>query len=125
KPSVRRAKCDQFVGLRVESHVETDLRKPMMNSFTAQPAPPSPSASNLMKPWRVWIPLLLLPLMPIARLIPGMIEDAPANIWMVSAFGPVLVSLAIVLWFCAVSRARWWERLVGVICIVIILVVML
>jgi hypothetical protein len=79
--------------------------------------------ANPTKPWRVWIPLLLLPLMLVARFVPDMIQDPPANIWMVSAFGPVLVSLAILSWFVAVSRARWWERLLGVICIVVILAV--
>lgn len=73
-----------------------------------------------MKPWRLWIPLLLLPLMILARFVPGLIKDPPANIWMVSAFGPALVSLLILLWFCAVSRARWWERLLGAMCLVLI-----
>ena len=76
-------------------------------------------------PWRVWIPLLLLPLMLVARFVPDMIQDPPANIWMVSAFGPVLVGLAILLWFVAVSRARWWERLVGAIGVVLIPAVVL
>lgn len=41
---------------------------------------------------------------------------------MVSAFGPVLVSLAILVWFTLASRARWWERLAGLIGIVLLLV---
>lgn len=92
-----------------------------MSSPTTPPESQAPSAANPMKPWRVWIPLLLLPWMVVSRFVPDMIEDPPANIWMVSAFGPVLVSLAILLWFGLVSRARWWERLLGVIFIVLIL----
>src|SRR5437868_1379781 len=88
----------------------------------ANPSATNPSTTISWKPWRVWIPLLLLPWMIVARLVPGMIQSAPANIWMVSAFGPLLVSLAILLWFCLVSRARWWERLLGMISIVVILV---
>src|SRR4051794_19917232 len=91
----------------------------------ANPIAKNPSATNSWKPWRVWILLLLLPWMIIARLIPGLIQNAPANIWVVSAFGPLLVSLAILLWFCLVSRARWWERLLGLISIVIILAVVM
>lgn len=92
-----------------------------MNTATKHPeSQPQKPALNPMKPWRVWIPLLLLPLMLLARFVPSLIKDPPANIWMVGAFGPVLVSLAILLWFCAVSRARWWERLLGGICLVLI-----
>src|SRR6478736_4146366 len=87
------------------------------------PAAADPIATNPWKPWRVWIPLLLLPGMIIARLVPGLIQNAPANIWMVSAFGPLLVSLVILLWFGLASRARWWERLLGMISIVVILAV--
>ena len=93
----------------------------IMNTATTRPdSQPQKPALNPMKTWRVWIPLLLLPLMILARFIPGLIPDPPANIWMVSAFGPLLVSLLILLWFCAVSRARWWERLLGAICLVLI-----
>ena len=91
-----------------------------MKSATTPAESPPPSALKPMKPWRVWIPLILFPLMLLARFVPGLIQDPPENIWMVGAFGPVLVSLAILLWFCAVSRARWWERLLGAICLVLI-----
>src|SRR3954470_20610913 len=43
-----------------------------------------------------------------------MMSDPPANIWMVSAVGPLLVGLAIGLWFLALIWARWWERVLGV-----------
>jgi outer membrane protein assembly factor BamB len=92
-----------------------------MQDSATSPEPQSASFVNPMKPMRIWIPLLLLPLMVIARFVPDIIQDPPANIWMVGAFGPVLLSLAILLWFVLVSRARWWERLLGVICIVLIL----
>lgn len=87
-------------------------------------ANPSPTPS-VMKPWRVWIPLFLLPWMIVARLIPGLIQDGPANIWMVAAFGPILVGFLILLWFACVSRARWWERLLGIVCIVVLLVALI
>lgn len=93
-----------------------------MSTTATPPKSPSKPAASLMKPWRIWIPLLLLPLMVAARFVPDMLQDPPAKIWMVSAFGPLLVSLAILLWFCLVSRARWWERLLGVFGIVLLLV---
>lgn len=91
----------------------------------ADPVVSSPTVTNPWKPWRVWIPLFLLPWMIVARLVPGLLQNAPANIWMVSAFGPLLVSLAILLWFGLASRARWWERLLGVTLIIGILAVVL
>jgi hypothetical protein len=95
-----------------------------MNDATKHPESKPQSVANPMKPWRVWILLLLLPLMIVARFVPDMIPEPPANIWMVSAFGPLLVSLAIFLWLVLVSRARWWERLLGPVCIVLLLVVL-
>jgi outer membrane protein assembly factor BamB len=86
--------------------------------------PPKP-VDNPMKPWRVWVPLLLLVLMVVARFVPGMIPNGPANIWMVSAFGPLLLSLVILFWLGLASRARWWERLLGIACIILILVVVI
>ena len=93
-----------------------------MNTSTKPVEPQAKPAANLMKPWRIWIPLLLLLLMLAAPFVPNLFQEPPANIWMVSAFGPVLVGLAILLWFCLVSRARWWERVLGMICIVLLLV---
>jgi hypothetical protein len=88
--------------------------------YVADPVPANP-----WKPWRVWIPLVLLPWMIIARFVPSLIQNAPANIWMVAAFGPLLVSLLILLWFGLVSRAVWWERIVGITALVILLVVLI
>lgn len=93
----------------------------MHDSAKPEPKPPKPEA-NPLNPWRIWIPAVLLPLMIVARFVPDMVQDPPANIWMVSAFGPVLVSLLILLWLLLISRARWWERLLGVVSIVLLLV---
>ncbi len=78
--------------------------------------PPAPNASHdhsKWKPLRVWIPMILLPLMVLLRFVPKLIEDGPSTIWMASAFGPFLIALLIVLWWMLLSRARWQERLVG------------
>lgn len=94
----------------------------MSEAQPSKEAPPSKPAADPTKPWRVWMPLVLLLLMFVARAIPDLLPNPPANIWLVSAFGPLLASLGILLWLALVSRARWWERLMGVISIVLILV---
>ncbi|MFN3189725.1 MAG: PQQ-binding-like beta-propeller repeat protein [Aureliella sp.] len=71
-----------------------------------------------LRPLRAWIPALLIVAMVACRFIPGMIENAPAMIWMVSAFGPFLLGIGVVLWWLTLSRASWPERLIGVIGIV-------
>jgi hypothetical protein len=54
----------------------------------------STAVPNHYKPLRVWIPMLLLPLMVLARFVPDLIPDGPAGTWMFSAFGPFLISVA-------------------------------
>ncbi|MFK7737464.1 MAG: PQQ-binding-like beta-propeller repeat protein [Pirellulaceae bacterium] len=76
----------------------------------------NPSAETpAVKPLRIWIPVLLVGGMIFCRFVPGLIENAPGSIWMVAAFGPMLLGLGIILWWLALSRARWSERLIGVI----------
>ena len=76
------------------------------------------SLAEKWKPLRVWpvVPLLLG--MVAARYIPTQIEDGPSMLWAVVAFGPLLMSLLIVLWWLIASRARWFERLLGLVGIV-------
>ena len=70
------------------------------------------------RPLRIWIPILLLPLMVFMRFVPGLVPDGPSMIWMASAFGPFLVGLLIMLWWLLASRARWFERILGVLGVV-------
>ena len=67
------------------------------------------------RPLRIWIPCLLIALMLVARFVPGLIQNGPAMIWMVAAFGPMLLGLLIVLWWLLLSRASWKERVVGLV----------
>ncbi len=92
-----------------------------VSSVTADQPIPSPQLNQL-KPLRAWIPAMLLPLMLLARFIPGLVEDGPAMIWAVAAFGPFLISAAIVLWWLFASRASWREKLIGLIGLVVIAV---
>ena len=66
------------------------------------------------RPLRIWIPILLLPLMLLMRFIPDLVPNGPSMIWMSSAFGPLLVGLLVMLWWLFISRARWFERLLGI-----------
>jgi len=65
------------------------------------------------RPLRIWPPIVLLGLMALARFVPTIIENGPANIWMIPAFVPTLGGLLIMVWWLAASRARWHERLIG------------
>lgn len=62
---------------------------------------------------RIWIPAVLLVLMVVCRYIPGMVNDGPPMLWMVAAFGPMLLSFLVLLWWVALSRATVLERVVG------------
>jgi hypothetical protein len=74
----------------------------------------TPAEQGDFQPLRTWIPLMLLPGMVLARFIPGLVPDGPSMIWMSSAFGPLLIGLLIMVWWLLASRARWYERLLGV-----------
>lgn len=81
----------------------------------------SPS-SNGYRPLRIWIPLILLTFMGLAKFVADWVEDGPSMIWMVPAFGPMVGGLIIVIWWLTVSRARWTERLAGLLGIFLIIV---
>ena len=64
-------------------------------------------------PLRVWIPILLILGMILARVIPSVINNGPTHLWMSPTFGPALCGILILLWWITLSRARWTERIVG------------
>jgi outer membrane protein assembly factor BamB len=66
---------------------------------------------------RLWIPALLVPMMIVARFFPGWFPEIPM-VWMVGAFVPGLLAIFIVIWWLTFSKARWNERLVGLVGIV-------
>lgn len=74
----------------------------------------APAPDTRFKPLRTWIPLLLLPVMASMRFISGLVQNGPSAIWMASAFGPFLVGVLVIGWWLVASRARWFERLLGV-----------
>lgn len=66
-------------------------------------------------PLRWWIAALLLPGMPILKFLPDWIENGPAQLWMTAAFGPLLIGLALILWWLLLSRSQLMERIVAAI----------
>ncbi len=63
---------------------------------------------------RVWIPVILVLLMVVARYFSVWFPEMPM-VWMVGAFVPALLGILILLWWLTLSRATWVERLVGLI----------
>lgn len=83
------------------------------------PASKEPNAEGKKKsgyqPLRIWPVVVLLAMMLTARYLPSMIQDGPPTIWMLAAFGPLLCSLVISLWWISFSRATWVERILGIV----------
>ncbi len=75
----------------------------------AQPTDASP-----WRPLRTWIPMVLVPAMGFMRFVPDLVPNGPSMMWMTSSFGPFLIGLLVVLWWLTASRARWFERILGV-----------
>ena len=73
-----------------------------------------PATTATWRPLRTWIPIVLVPLMGFMRFVPDLVPNGPSMIWMTSSFGPFLIGLLVVLWWLLASRARWFERILGV-----------
>ncbi len=78
-------------------------------------SPPTTTPAGTWRPLRIWIAIVLVPLMGLMRFIPGLVPNGPSMIWMASAFGPFLIGLVVMLWWMLASRARWFERLLGLV----------
>lgn len=78
-----------------------------------------PHAGNY-RPLRVWIPMVLVALMIVARYFMVWFPELPA-VWMVGSFVPALLGLLILAWWVMLSRATWLERIVGALGIVVVL----
>ncbi|MDP1560356.1 MAG: PQQ-binding-like beta-propeller repeat protein, partial [Pirellulaceae bacterium] len=73
------------------------------------------------RPLRIWIPVVLIVLMVVARYFMTWFPEFPM-VWMVGAFVPFLLSLAVIGWWLTLSRATWTERGVGLLGVGVILV---
>ena len=97
------------------THERTDDRESAIES-------PGSEDRSPFRPLRVWPAVLLLLGMLVARWLPTLIQDGPANLWMSAAFGPALCGILILLWWLVASRATWRERLIGLLGIVVAIV---
>ena len=74
----------------------------------------SPSSkSSGSRPLRVWPGVSLVVLMFLARFGPAFLEGGLSAHWMIAMMGPMLCCLLLVIWWLAVSRATWKERVFG------------
>ncbi len=79
------------------------------------------SHSPKYRPLRIWIPILLVPLMLVARYFSVWFPEMPM-VWMVGAFVPALLGLLILVWWMTFSRATWGERILGLVGVIAALV---
>lgn len=78
--------------------------------MTSESIPPS---APLFKPLRVWPAVVLMAVIVLCRYVPPFIEGASSQYWYVPVFFPLLGSVLMLIWWLAASRARWFERLIG------------
>jgi outer membrane protein assembly factor BamB len=52
------------------------------------------------------------------RFVPDLIPNGPSYTWAIAAFGPFLIGLVVMFWWVTFSRARWFERILGVVGVV-------
>jgi hypothetical protein len=83
-----------------------------MSNETKVPESNSPKPSGP-RPLRVWPGVFLVVLMIVARFGPGYLEGGLSRYWMIAMIGPMLCCLLLVIWWLAVSRATWKERVFG------------
>ncbi|MDG2131684.1 MAG: PQQ-binding-like beta-propeller repeat protein [Fuerstiella sp.] len=92
----------------------TDQNSTTFNvSATDNPFAAESIAPTGIRSLRIWPAILLLSGMLVGRYLNGAVEDGPAYLWMVSAFGPMLCGILILLWWLLASRATWKERVLG------------
>ncbi len=67
--------------------------------------------------------MILLPLMIAVRFTADVWTTGPSWTWAITAFFPFLFSLLLILWWLLLSRARYTERLLGLLALIVILLV--
>ena len=85
-----------------------------------QTKPSTGEVEKKLKPLRVWPAVLLIIGMIVLKCLPTLWKDSPAELYMLAAFGPMLLGGLIILWWLLASRASISERFWGVFCLVAI-----
>ena len=73
----------------------------------------SESVRSATSPLRLWPAIALLAILWVFRFLPRLVEEPSMQLLMAAFFGPLICSLAILLWWVAASRATWRERVFG------------
>ena len=68
---------------------------------------------------RWWPALLMVLVMAGVRYLPNLVESPGMSIFMIAYFGPAALSVLILVWWLAASRATWRERIIGFIAVII------
>jgi hypothetical protein len=89
-----------------DSEIVSQASVPDSSSGGKAPAPP-------VRPLRIWPALVLVVLMVLARFGPAYMEGGLSNYWMIAVFGPLLCCVLMLIWWLALSRATWKERVFG------------
>lgn len=77
-------------------------------------APDTTTASQTRyKSLRTWPAALILCLMTLCLFVPGIVDDGPAMLWAIKAFGPLLCCIIMLGWWGFFSNARWFERILA------------
>lgn len=71
----------------------------------------APANSTVFKPLRTWPAALLICLMVLAMFVSKLVEDGPAALWTIPAFGPMFCCILMLLWWIVASRSHWAERI--------------
>ena len=92
----------------------------LLNTSSGEKAPAPP-----VRPLRIWPALVLVVLIVLARFGPAYLEGGLSNYWMVAVFGPLLCCVLMLIWWLALSRATWKERVFGFLGLLVALAVTL
>lgn len=93
-----------------------------MSDVTTNEMEPLKGSTAAYRQLRIWIPILIIAITLTVMALPMLLDNASETLMMVSVMGPVLSCLLALLWWVAISRARWTERIFGLLGIVAIYV---
>ena len=82
-----------------------------------------PATAPVFRPLRIWPVVLLLICMWALRIIPSMSAETSMPMMMMAFMGPMIFAGMIALWWLFLSRARWTEKALGFVGLVVIVAV--
>ena len=96
--------------------IPTQLRSVMTTNTEDSGIPVAwPTAAVEHRSLRTWPAVVLVILLWATRILPGMLEELPFPLLLLKFMGPAAISALILLWWVGFSRAAWWEKLFGLV----------